>query len=362
MKGLKKKVLLGMSGGVDSSVAAALLKEQGYEVIGVTMRVWEDKNIADKGCCSVSAVEDARRVANSLHIPHHVLDFKDIFKAKVVDYFKKEYMRGRTPNPCIACNKHIKFGALLNKALSMGMDYVATGHYGRVEYDLLKDRYILKKAKDAHKDQTYFLYNLTQKQLSRTLLPLGDYTKEEVRQMAENMGLEAVASKPDSQEICFIPDNDYVRFIEKNTEEEIKSGYFVDLQGNILGEHNGIINYTIGQRKGLGISIGKPTYVVHIDSDTNTVVLGDNEHVFAKGLIASDLNFIGIDSLESDMKVYAKIRYSAREAPATISPIDGGRVRVLFDEPARAITPGQSVVFYYEDMVVGGGIIDEVER
>lgn len=362
---MNKKVLIGMSGGVDSSVAAALLKEQGYEVIGVTMRVWEEEDpcaVTDgKGCCSLSAVEDARRVAAMLQIPYYVMNFKDIFKERVVDYFKREYLLGRTPNPCIACNRYIKFDALLNKALSMGIDYVATGHYGRIEYDPVLDRYILKKAADTHKDQTYVLYNLTQGQLKRALLPLGDYTKDEVRQMAEELGLK-VASKPDSQEICFIPDNDYSRFIENNVEDKIEPGYFVDVHGNVLGEHKGIINYTIGQRKGLGVSLGKPAYVVHIDPYTNTVVLGGNDDVFSRGLIASDLNFITIDKLESSMDVKAKIRYSAKEAPATITPIDMERVEVVFEEPVRAITPGQSVVFYDGDMVVGGGIIDKVNR
>lgn len=362
---LKKKVLIGMSGGVDSSVAAALLKKLGYDVVGVTMQVWEEEDphaTADgRACCSLSAVEDARRVATRLDIPYYVVNFKDIFKEKVVDYFKKEYLKGRTPNPCIACNRYIKFDALLDKAISMGIDYVATGHYARIEYDSGSDRYVIKKAADSHKDQTYALYSLNQEQLKRTLFPLGDYTKEEVRQMAEDMGLQ-IASKPDSQEICFVPDNDYAGFIERNSREPIEPGDFVDIHGNILGRHKGIINYTIGQRKGLGISLGRPTYVVRIDPDTNTVVLGDNEDVFSKGLIASDLNFVAIEGLQSSMDVKAKIRYAARETPATIRPVEGGKVEVMFEEPARAITPGQSVVFYDGDIVVGGGTIDKVIR
>lgn len=358
-----KKVLIGMSGGVDSSVAAALLKEQGYEVVGVTMQVWEEEDphavVDGRACCSLWAVEDARRVAAQLDIPYYVMNFKDIFKEKVVDYFQAEYLQGRTPNPCVACNRYIKFDALLEKAISMGIDYVATGHYARREYDSNSGRYIIKKAADTHKDQTYALYTLTQEQLKRTLLPLGDYTKEEIRKIAEDIGLQ-IASKPDSQEICFVPDNDYAGFIERNTGKTIEPGNFVDIYGKVLGRHRGIIHYTIGQRKGLGISLGRPTYVVRIDPKTNTVVLGDNGDVFAKGLVASDLNFMSIDGLESSMDVKAKIRYSARETPATIRPIGEGSIEVLFEEPERAITPGQSVVFYDGDIVVGGGTIDRV--
>ncbi|HOQ07821.1 MAG TPA: tRNA 2-thiouridine(34) synthase MnmA [Clostridiales bacterium] len=357
----KGKVMLGMSGGVDSSVAAAVLLEQGYEVIGVTMQIWPDMDDCRKqtegGCCSLSAVDDARRVANRLGINYYVLNFKDVFQQKVIDYFTNEYLAGRTPNPCIACNRFVKFEALLTKAVSMGMDYIATGHYARTTFDEKTGRYLLKKSVTTEKDQTYVLYTMTQYQLERTLFPIGGFRKDQVRAMAREYGL-PVASKPDSQEICFVEDNDYGRFITENTDTEIKPGYFVDRQGKILGMHRGIIHYTIGQRKGLGVSFGKPMYVAEIRPEDNTVVLGDADEVFSAGLVAAEPNYISIDELKDEMRVTAKIRYSAKEAPAVIRPLDRNRVEVVFDEPQRAITPGQAVVFYDGDTVVGGAVIE----
>lgn len=352
--------MIGMSGGVDSSVAAALLLEKGYDVIGVTMQIWpdmsEETKLKEGGCCSLSAVDDARLVANTLGIPYYVLNFKDVFEKKVINYFVDEYLKGRTPNPCIACNRYVKFEALLNKAVSMGIDYVATGHYAIIEYDENRKRYLLKKSVTDTKDQTYALYNLTQEQLARVLMPIGEYSKDIVRKKAAELGL-YVASKPDSQEICFVDDNDYGKFIEENTDKKIVPGYFVDTKGNILGEHKGIIHYTVGQRKGLGIALGKPMYVVGLDAENNTVILGEDTEVYGNELIAYDLNFISIDTLEEPMRVKAKIRYSAKAADALIIPIEDGKVKVVFDTPQRAITPGQSVVFYDGDIVVGGGII-----
>ncbi len=358
----KKSVMLGMSGGVDSSVAAAVLKDKGFEVVGVTLQIWpdmeEERKQTEGGCCSLSAVNDARRVADKLGIKYYVLNFKDIFQDKVIDYFNKEYLKGRTPNPCIACNRFVKFEAMLNKAVSMGMDYVATGHYARIGYNEDTGRFQLEKSVTAAKDQTYALYTLTQEQLSRTLFPIGDFEKDKVRQIARELEL-PVANKPDSQEICFVEDNDYGRYISENTGAEIKPGWFVDRNGKKLGKHKGIIHYTVGQRKGLGISFGKPMFVVAINPEDDTVVLGDEAEVFSKGLTAADLNFISIPGLTGEMKVTAKIRYSAKEAPAVISPMPDGRVKVLFDEPQRAITPGQSVVFYDGSVVVGGGVIED---
>lgn len=354
-------VMLGMSGGVDSSAAAAVLLEQGYDVVGVTMQIWpdmaEEKQQVEGGCCSLSAVDDARRVADRLGIRYYVLNFKDVFQQKVIDYFNHEYLKGRTPNPCIACNRFVKFEALLQKAVSMDMDFVATGHYARINFDEGTGRYLLKKSVTAAKDQTYALYTMTQEQLSRTLFPIGDFTKDRVRELARNIGL-PVASKPDSQEICFVEDNDYGRYISENTDTDIKPGYFIDRAGKRLGMHKGIIHYTVGQRKGLGTSFGKPMFVVTIRPEDNTVVLGDENEVFSSVLTASDLNYISIIDLEDEMKVTAKIRYSAKEASAIIRPLPEGRVSVLFDEPQRAITPGQSVVFYDGDVIIGGGVID----
>lgn len=357
----KGRVMLGMSGGVDSSVAAAVLKEQGYEVVGVTMQIWpdmqEEVRQTQGGCCSLSAVDDARRVADKLGINYYVLNFKDVFQEKVIDYFTEEYLKGRTPNPCIACNRFVKFETMLMKAVSMGMDYIATGHYARIMYDNPTGRYLLKKSATDQKDQTYALYTMTQEQLSRTLFPIGEFEKDQVRAMARELEL-SVASKPDSQEICFVDDNNYGRYISENTNTEIKEGYFVDTQGNRLGMHKGIIHYTVGQRKGLGITFGKPMFVVTINPESNTVVLGNADEVFSSSLTASDLNFISINELNDDMRVKAKIRYSAREASATISPLPDKKAKVVFDEPQRAITPGQSIVFYDEDTVIGGGVID----
>jgi tRNA-specific 2-thiouridylase len=350
-----KKVIIGMSGGVDSSVAAAILLEKGYDVVGVMI---------NNNCCSLSAVDDARRVADKLGIPLKVIDFQDIFKEKVIDYFVSEYLQGRTPNPCVVCNRHVKFEALLNKALSMGIDYIATGHYARVEYANNRNRYLLKKAVTHEKDQSYMLYNLTQEQLSRTIFPLGEYTKDEVRDMALKYKL-PVATKPDSQEICFIADNDYGKYVREHTDAKILSGNFVDIEGNVLGKHKGIIHYTVGQRRGLGIALGKPMYVVEIDKESNQIVLGDLQDVISKTLIAGNLNFISIpnidspniDNIDKGLRVNAKIRYTAKEAPATIYPLEVKRVKVDFDSPQRAITPGQSVVFYDGEVVVGGGVI-----
>lgn len=356
---MKKKVLVGMSGGVDSSVAAYLLKEQGYEVIGVTMQIWQDdEEFTEKegGCCSLSAVADARRVANKIGIPFYVMNFKDAFKRNVIDYFVDEYMEGRTPNPCIACNKFIKFSSFLDKAVSMGIDYVATGHYAIIEKQ--KDRYIIRKSEDDKKDQTYALYNLTQFQLERTLMPCGQYKKSKIREIAKEIGLR-VHNKKDSEEICFIPDNDHGRYIKNRFPNKVREGNFVDKQGNVLGKHKGIVYYTIGQRKGLGIAFGKPMYVVDINPFKNEVVLGSLEDLLNTELVAKDINYIPFDTLKEPMEVEAKIRYSQIPSKAIITPIDDGRVIVNFHEKQRAITKGQSVVFYKDDLLIGGGIIEK---
>ncbi|NLI60540.1 MAG: tRNA 2-thiouridine(34) synthase MnmA [Clostridiales bacterium] len=357
----KKRVLLGMSGGVDSSVAAYVLKEEGYEVIGVTMQIWPDLpgqvQEREGGCCSLSAVDDARRVANQLGIPFYVINFKEVFEEKVIDYFVDEYVRGRTPNPCIACNRYIKFDHFLKKALELDAFYIATGHYAAASYDSQRQRYLLKKSSAVGKDQTYALYSMTQHQLEHTLFPLGSYTKEQVRDIAKKIGL-TVANKPDSQEICFVDDDDYGRFIEERLNKEIKPGNFVDTQGNVLGRHKGIIHYTIGQRKGLGIALGKPMYVVAIDPEKDLVVLGDHDQVFSKEMIVDEINFISVPSLREPTRVRVKIRYTAPEVPATLYPIKGNKIRVSFDKPERAITPGQAAVFYQDEYVLGGGTIE----
>lgn len=353
------KVVVGMSGGVDSSVAAYLLKQQGYEVIGVTMQIWQDaERIVEEengGCCGLSAVEDARRVAAQLEIPYYVMNFKDSFQKNVVDYFVEEYLNGRTPNPCIACNRYVKWESLLQRSLSIGADYIATGHYARI-VKLPNGRYTLRKSATLAKDQTYALYNLTQEQLQRTLMPVGEYSKEEIRKIAENIQLQ-VANKPDSQDICFVPDGDYAGFIEKTAGKQVQKGNFVTVDGTVLGEHKGIIHYTVGQRKGLGLALGYPAFVLEIRPETNEVVIGTHEESMAKSLRAGNLNFMSIEDLAEPQRVFTKIRYNHRGVWATIEKTGEDEILCTFEEPQRAVTPGQAVVFYDGEYVLGGGTI-----
>ena len=355
----KKKVVVGMSGGVDSSVAAWLLKEQGYDVIGVTMQIWQDETNVEQeehgGCCGLSAVDDARRVAERLEIPYYVMNFKKEFKENVMDYFVQEYLDGHTPNPCIACNRYVKWESLLQRSLEIGADYIATGHYARVR-KLPNGRYAICKSATAAKDQTYALYNLTQFQLSKTLMPIGDYTKDEVRKIAEDRGL-AVAKKKDSMEICFVPDNDYAGFIQRETDYIPKEGNFVDIHGNVIGKHKGIIHYTVGQRKGLGLAMGHPVFVTEIRPDTNEVVIGENADVFASKLYANKLNFMAAEAFTGDVRAKAKIRYSHAGADCTVRMINEDTLECVFDEPQRAVTPGQALVLYDGEYVLGGGTI-----
>ncbi|AOT72854.1 tRNA 2-thiouridine(34) synthase MnmA [Geosporobacter ferrireducens] len=361
----KNKVVVGMSGGVDSSVAACILKKQGYNVIGVTMQVWpdiEEEYENSGGCCGLSAVDDARRVADQLQIPFYVMNFKDIFEKKVIQYFINDYKRGRTPNPCIACNKFIKFDELLRRANQLGAYYVATGHYAKIIYDIETHQYRIKKSKAAGKDQTYALYHFTQEQLAHTLMPLGDFeTKDDVRKIASEMGF-INAYKPDSQEICFVKNNDYGNFIEKNEPEAIEPGDFVDTAGRILGRHRGIVHYTIGQRKGLEIALGKRSYVTEIRPESNQVVLGENEDVFGIELMAEDVNFLYSQDFNKSIHVKAQIRYNAVASDAIVYPLEKNCIKVVFKNPQRAITPGQAVVFYQDDLLLGGGTITSKVR
>ena len=355
---MKKKVMVGMSGGVDSSVAALLLKKQGYDVFGVTLKLRKDEYMTKKiegGCCSLEDIDDAKRVARKLEIPHYVFNFTDIFEKKVIDDFVREYANGKTPNPCIACNKYIKFGAMLLRARELDIDYIATGHYAKVEYDENRKRYLLKKS-PAAKDQSYVLYGMTQDQLSRTIFPLCNISKDETRRIASQYGL-PVAHKADSQEICFVDDNNYARFIEEYSGKESEPGNFVDKSGSVIGKHKGVIHYTIGQRKGLGMSFGKHMYVTGIDAENNTVVLGEEGSQYSDSLTAGNINWIAFDGLENEIEAEVKVRYQAPPAKAKLTPLESGKVKVEFENPQRSITPGQAAVFYDGDVVLGGGVI-----
>lgn len=353
------KVVVGMSGGVDSSVAAYLLKEQGYDVIGVTMQIWQDEEQATQeengGCCGLSAVDDARRVAAALEIPYYVMNFKKEFKENVIDYFVEEYQNGRTPNPCIACNRYVKWESLLQRSLSIGAEYIATGHYARV-VQLENGRYTLRRSATLAKDQTYALYNLTQEQLKRTLMPVGKYTKDEVRAIAEKINLR-IANKPDSQDICFVPDGDYATYIEEEAGVKVPEGNFVLTDGTVLGRHKGITHYTVGQRKGLGLALGYPAFVLEIRPETNEVVIGTKEESMTTQLRARNLNFMAVEDLTEPLHVFTKIRYNHKGAWCTIEKTGEDEVLCTFDEPQRAVTPGQAVVFYDGEYVLGGGTI-----
>ena len=355
-----KKVVVAMSGGVDSAVAAYLLVKAGYDVVGVTMQIWQKEGAdaieAKGGCCGHTAVADARFVCHALGVPHYVLNFRDIFRAKVMDYFAAEYLAGRTPNPCIACNRYVKWQALLDKATELGGDFIATGHYSKIAPHPDTGRLAIISSY-ATKDQSYALYNLTQDQLARTLFPIGDMPKDEVRRLAaEKIGLR-VAYKPDSQEICFIPDNNHSKFLVEYFNRPLAPGNFVDEVGNVLGCHLGIGHYTIGQRKGLGMAFGRPMYVKEIDASGGNIVLSDEAALFTRDMMVDDVNFMAHDSI-GEMRCRGKIRYSHKAADCVIRSIDGGIV-CKFDEPQRAITPGQSAVFYDTDgrIICGGTII-----
>lgn len=381
-----KQALVGMSGGVDSSVAAYLVREAGYETTGATMRLFDNETIgldSGKTCCSLSSIEDACAVANRLGIYYVVYDMREDFKREVINRFVDAYEHGATPNPCVACNKYLKFDLLYQLCardlLSDAASYdageanvnelaersiaeapplsIATGHYARIEHDRGAGRFLLRKGVDPGKDQSYFLCDLTQEQLGRTLFPLGSMQKSEVREVAESLGL-VTAKKRESQDICFVPGGDYASFIREYTGHEYPNGDFVDAQGNVMGEHKGIIKYTIGQRKGLGLALKKPAYVCGLDVENNRVILGDNDDLFKRDLTASQFNWIATAVPSSDIRASARIRYRHHEAPARIIPIGADRVKIEFDEPQRAMTRGQSVVVYDGEYVIGGGIID----
>jgi tRNA-specific 2-thiouridylase len=360
----KGTVVAAMSGGVDSAVTAALLKQQGYDVIGITLQIWQEHSDQGKhgGCCSLGAVEDARRAANRIGIPHYVLNFRDYFAEKVIDKFVDEYAKGRTPNPCVECNRSVKFDELLRQAKGLGADYLATGHYARIRFNETTGRHELWRARDLNKDQSYALYTLTQRQLSQTLMPLGELeSKGETRRIARDLGI-ALADKPDSQEICFVPREGYTRFLAEKAPSAMRAGRIVDTAGTVRGTHDGIANYTIGQRKRLPASGSGPLFVIALEPATNTVVVGSNEELFAGGLVASTLNAISIDSFADVadwLAVSARIRYNGAASDARIrAGEEPNSVECRFETPQRAVTPGQAAVFYAGDVVVGGGTIE----
>lgn len=360
----KKKVLLGMSGGVDSSVSAILLQKQGYEVVGITMKLWEDEKCYI-GCTISSAENDAKKVCEKLGIKHYIVDLKKEFKEHVINDFINKYVDAKTPNPCVECNKYLKFGAMYEKAKELGIEYIATGHYAKVEFSKKYNRYVLKKSSSLKKDQSYVLYNIPNEILEHVIFPLeGFEKKDEIRKIAVDNGLE-IASKPDSQEICFIPDNDYMRFLNDNMSDNqkqdvVKPGQIIDTFGKVRANHNGIIKYTIGQRRGLGIANQKPLYVVKLDKEKNQVVVGQKESTYSNIAYVEDINLLLFNEIENGFKCRAKIRYSAKEADCIIYNEKNNRLKVVFDEKQMAITPGQSIVFYIDDIVIGGGKISSI--
>ncbi len=353
-----EKALIAMSGGVDSSAAAWLTREAGYDCIGATMQMF-DSSLLPPGCCVSTDWEDAKAVASKMVMPFHTIDAREEFSRHVVDHFVRTYEEGRTPNPCINCNRHLKFDLFLRKALELGCEKIVTGHYARIEYSEERNRWLLRKASDETKDQSYVLYCLTQEQLSHTLLPLGGLTKEQSRAIAETQGF-LNARKRDSQDICFVPDGDYVAFMQRYTGKRYTPGDFLDLKGSVVGRHKGAVCYTLGQRKGLGLAMGAPVYVCAKDMEKNTVTVGPNEALFATTLLAKDFNWIAVSELTAPMAVTARARYNQKEQPATVYPAENGLVKVVFDQPQRAMTPGQAVVLYAGDLVLGGGTITEV--
>ena len=365
-----KTIAVAMSGGVDSSTVAAVLRAEGHNVIGLTMQLWNQRRLAGHEgmpeavqgrCCSLDDVYDARRVAETIGIPYYVVNHEQRFEDEVVRPFVQEYLSGRTPIPCSLCNNHLKFDQLLLVAQQIGADHLATGHYARVEFDAKRDRWLLKRPADTSKDQTYFLFGLTQEQLSRTLFPLGALTKPEVRALARQHGL-ALAEKPDSQEICFVPGGDYKRFLDAYLEEQGEAlpdtaGELVTTGGDVVGEHHGIHNFTVGQRKGLGVATGSPLYVIQIKGDTRQVVVGNSDELYSDTLRVRRTNLIACAELDQPLRVTVKIRHRHEPAPATIEATGGDEILVKFDQAQRAITPGQAAVFYDDDVVVGGGWI-----
>lgn len=356
---MNKKALIAMSGGVDSSVAAYLIKELGYECIGVTMKLFQNEDVQvsqEHSCCTLDDVEDAKSVAYSLGMPHYVFNFSSRFKEDVIDRFVCAYECGATPNPCIDCNRFLKFNKLFHRAQELGCDYVVTGHYAQIDFDEEHGKYFLKKAVDPSKDQSYVLYSLTQEQLAHILFPLGGMAKEQARAIAAQHGF-INADKHDSQDICFVQNGSYADFIENYRGKKFPDGDFVTKDGKVLGQHKGIIRYTIGQRKGLGLALPAPMYVTSLDMENNNVILGAHEDLFSNELTAKDINLISVDDLYTPTRVKAKVRYRQPEQWATVTQIDEDTIKVVFDEPQRAITKGQAVVLYDGDVVVGGGTI-----
>jgi tRNA-specific 2-thiouridylase len=360
--GTRKRVIVGMSGGVDSSVTAGLLVGQGYDVVGITLNLWPElegapEDSREDACCALGAVEDARRVADRLGIRYYVMNFRETFEERVIKDFVREYARGRTPNPCVRCNQFIKFDALLARAAQFDADYVATGHYARIERDADSGRWLLRKAADPSKDQSYVLYVMTQDRLEHALFPLGALSKSETRKLAEEWRL-PVANKPESQDICFVPYKRYGEFLERHAPESLTAGPIVDTSGQQVGTHQGIALHTIGQRRGLGLATKEPRYVTGLDVVTNTVMVGTLDDLLKTDCVLEDVNWVKLAEPSEPVRTHVRIRYRAELVPATVYAEPGARARVVFDEPQRAVTPGQAVVFYDGEYVVGGGTIE----